>query len=182
MASEDNKADPPDRNNLRGLPVSVLLVRKTVPPAGDPQRYVQKIFCDNLISGSLQMFFTLLFVLLGVSAITTIPVVVFFKKYIKAILKRLIGEPLYKSWEKFIIFALFVVGIASTVNPHRLEKYVLKSHTDQIISELSPDAWFLEIYQTFLAVLSSLAFSLMSFFTVALIAYIIVRGLELKKA
>ena len=128
------------------------------------------------------MFFTLLFVLLGVSAITTIPVVVFFKKYIKAILKRLIGEPLYKSWEKFIIFALFVVGIASTVNPHRLEKYVLKSHTDQIISELSPDAWFLEIYQTFLAVLSSLAFSLMSFFTVALIAYIIVRGLELKKA
>ena len=143
---------------------------------------VQVTFYDKPIFGSLKMFFTLLFILLGVSAVTTIPVVLFFKKYIKAILKRLIGDPLYKSWERFITFALFVVGISSTVNPHRLEKYVLKSRTDQIITELSPEAWFLEIYQTFLTVLSSLAFSLMSFFTVALIAYIIVRGLELKKA
>lgn len=127
------------------------------------------------------MFFTLLFVLLGVSAVITILVVLFFKKYIQAILKRLIGEPLYKSWEKFIIFALFVVGISSTVNPHRLEKYVLKRNTDQIITELSADAWFLEIYQTMLTVLSSLSVSLMSFFIIALIAFIIVRGLELKK-
>ena len=85
------------------------------------------------------------------------------------------------SWEKFIIFALFVVGISSTVNPHRLEKYVLKRHTDQIITELSPDAWFLEIYQTILTVLSSLSVALMSFFIIALIAFTIVRGLELKK-
>ena len=127
------------------------------------------------------MFFTFLFVLLGVSAAITILVVLFFKKYITAILKRLIGEPLYKSWEKFIIFALFVVGISSTVNPHRLEKYVLKRHTDQIITELSLDAWFLEIYQTILTVLSSLSVSLMSFFIIALIAFIVVRGLELKK-
>ena len=127
------------------------------------------------------MFFTLLFVLLGVSASITILVVLFFKKYITAILKRLIGESLYQSWEKFIIFALFVVGISSTVNPHRLEKYVLKRNTDQIITELSADEWFLEIYQTILTVLSSLSFSLMSFFTIALIAFIIVRGLEIKK-
>ena len=50
-----------------------------------------------------------------------------------------------------------------------------------LITSINLNTWVLEIYQSVRSVLGGLAWSLLSFFIVALIALILVRAFELKR-
>jgi hypothetical protein len=127
------------------------------------------------------MFLSLLAALLFIALLLTSLVVFGFRGPIQGIFNRLVGEALSGAWVKFLIFALYVVGISSAVHGYRLDKYVTTRNKGDVLAELNVNTWVLEIYQSVRSVLGGLAWSLMSFFTVALIAFIIVRACELKR-
>ncbi len=127
------------------------------------------------------MFVSLLLVLLSISLILTTIVVVGFRKPIRGIMTRLLNDPHAEAWVQFLTFALYTVGISSAIHAYRLENYVTKRSKDDVLAQLNANTWVLEIYHTVESVLGGLAWSLMSFFTIALIAFIIVRSFELKR-
>jgi len=127
------------------------------------------------------MFVSLLFALLAIALLLTSIVVAGFRRPIAGIFNRLVGESMSAAWVRFLTFALYVVGISSAVRSYRLDKYVAKQYKDAVLADLNLNTWILEIYESVRSVLSGLAWSLMSFFTVALIAFIIVRACELKR-
>ena len=120
-------------------------------------------------------------VLLSIALLITSVVVWVLRPHVRGILHRLVGESLADAWVNFLTFALYVVGVASAVRAYRLDRYVIKAHEGAILAELNLNTWVLEIYQSVRSVLGGLAWSLMSFFIVALIAVIIVRAFELKR-
>ena len=125
------------------------------------------------------MFFALLLMTLGVALLTSLIVVLFFRKPIRQILNRVIGEDLASGWQRFLLFAVFVVGVSSGVQIWKLEQYL---HPDPglpkgaaRVLELDTASIALEIYRTVIQTLQGVAWALLSFFIVALIAYAIVR-------
>jgi large-conductance mechanosensitive channel len=128
------------------------------------------------------MFLTLLlatFVLaVGVSAL----VAKAFEKPIDGILKRIIADPISKAWLKYLMFAIYVVGISSGVRLWELQRYVTPPQGGRPeIIQLNNERWVLEIYSTVISTLQGLAWLLLVFFVVALIAFVIVRVFELRQ-
>ena len=66
---------------------------------------------------------------------------------------------------------------------HELEKYITpwRGDKEQFIVQLTSDRWALEIYRTVIETLQGIAWMLLVFFAVALIAYVIVRMAELRR-
>jgi hypothetical protein len=60
--------------------------------------------------------------------------------------------------------------------------YITPQNTDTEIVVLNADRWVLEIYRTLIGTLQGNAWLLLVFFVAALIAYVIVRGFELRRA
>jgi len=127
------------------------------------------------------MFLTLLVVNLVVAFVVCIIIVTIFKTPINNILRRLVAEDIYSSWSRYIVFAIYVVGISGGVRIWDLEKYITPRTKDEAILELTSDRWVLEIYRTVIGTLQGNAWMLLVFFLFALIAYVIVKGLELRK-
>jgi hypothetical protein len=131
------------------------------------------------------MFLSLLLVTflvaLGVSALT----VRLFAPSVDAILKRIITDAISTAWLKYMTFAIYVVGISKGVRVYDLERYVNPERWqperggDPLI--LNTNRWVLEVYRTVIESLQGIAWLLLVFFVFALIAYVIVRGLELRK-
>lgn len=115
-----------------------------------------------------------LLVSLGVAAI----VVIFFRKPIDKIFARIIGDEISVSWRKFLTFALFVIGVSSGVNIRRLEKFISPVAEGVAKVELTAEYWGLTIYRTIINTLGGMAWALLIFFVVALIAFVIVRKRE----
>lgn len=107
-------------------------------------------------------------------------VVRIFRTPLDKILQRLVGEDIYSTWTKYLVFAVYVVGISGGVRIWDLEKYITPGK-DGVILELTSDRWVLEIYGTIIGTLQSNAWMLLLFFIFALIAFVIVKGLEVKK-
>jgi hypothetical protein len=103
-----------------------------------------------------------------------------FARPITKILSRLVSEELAPTWRRYILFAIFVVGISGGVRLWDLEKYIT-SDKDGKILELTSDRWIIEVYKSVIDSLQSIAWMLLIFFLFALIAYVIVRGFEMKK-
>ena len=70
------------------------------------------------------MFFVLLLLTLGVALATSLLIVFLFRKPIRQILDRIIGEEIASGWHRFLLFAIFVVGVSSGVQIWKLEQYV----------------------------------------------------------
>lgn len=129
------------------------------------------------------MFITLLIVGFMISAAVSWLVVHIFATPIDDILKRIISEDISQAWAKYLRFAMYVVGISSGVQIWNLERYVNPGpgqHTEAIT--LTWDRWVLEIYRTVIDTLQGLAWVLLVFFVIALIAFVIVRAVESHKA
>jgi hypothetical protein len=62
-----------------------------------------------------------------------------------------------------------------------LEQYILPRGHDQPALVLTSDRWTFEVFRTVIGTLQSLAWLLLVFFVSALIAYVVVRGLELRR-
>jgi hypothetical protein len=128
------------------------------------------------------MFLTLLLATFGISLVVSAIVAKFFGKPVDGILKRIIADPISKAWLKYLIFAIYVVGISSGVRLWDLERYItpLAGGTKPEILQLNSDRWVLEVYRTIIGTLQGLAWLLLVFFVVALIAFVIIRVFELR--
>jgi len=127
------------------------------------------------------MFWSLLLVNLVEAFIICLIVATLFKKPVSRIMQRLVTDDIYAAWTKYITFAIYVVGVSGGVRVWDLEKYINPSGKDNIVLELTRDRWILEVYHTVIATLQSVAWMMLVFFLFALIAYVIVRGFEMKK-
>ncbi|MDD8018357.1 MAG: hypothetical protein PHP42_08280 [Bacteroidota bacterium] len=127
------------------------------------------------------MFFTLLIVSFLVSVAVCFLVTKVFQKPIGGILQRLIKEEIFVSWSKYLTFAIYVVGISGGVRIWELQRYITPERADEKILELTNERWVLEMYSTIIGTMQSIAWILLLFFIFALIAYVIVRGQEVKQ-
>jgi hypothetical protein len=128
------------------------------------------------------MFLTLLLVTFLISALVSLIVVVMFNKPITEILHRIIADTISAAWVKYLKFAIFVVGVSSGVRIWDLEKYITPPQIkDAQVISLTRDRWVLEVYRTIIESLQGIAWLLLMFFVIALLAYVIVRIFEMKR-
>ena len=128
------------------------------------------------------MFLTLLFVTFVIAALVSFIVARLFDRPLRQILGRLVAEDLSAAWHRYIVFAIYVVGISGGVRVWSLEQYILPRDRNSPALELTPERWTLEVYRTVIGTLQSVAWMLLVFFVFALIAYVVVRGLEMRHA
>lgn len=126
------------------------------------------------------MFLTLLLVTFVISLLVSFLVARLFERPIQQILARLVPEDLTGAWQRYLTFAIYVVGISGGVRIWSLEQYILPRH-DQPALVLTGDRWTFEVFRTVIGTLQSLAWLLLVFFVFALIAYVVVRGLEARR-
>lgn len=126
------------------------------------------------------MFLSLLLVTFFLATAVSYGVVKLFDKPIAAILLRIIQDEISEAWRRYIKFAAFVVGISGGVRIHELERYISAPHKDAQVLVLNAERWTLELYRTVIETLQSIAWMYLIFFIFALIAYVIVRGFELR--
>ncbi len=128
------------------------------------------------------MFYALLAITFIVSFVVCSIVARIFREPVTRIMQRLVTEDISNAWSRYIVFAVYVVGISGGVRIWDLEKYITKTGREGEIVVLTGERWVLEIYRTIIGTLQSDAWMLLIFFIFALIAYVIVKGLESRKS
>lgn len=127
------------------------------------------------------MFITLLIATFLIATVTSAVVAWIFHKPIQKILVRILTEEVSVAWQKYISFAILVVGISGGVRIWSLEKYIEPQVAEQPL-QLNADRWLLEIYQTLISAMQSITWLLLVFFIFSMIAFVIIRVYEIKKA
>lgn len=123
-------------------------------------------------------FLLLLIVTLAIACATAALVIRMFRSPIDKIFARIIGDDLASAWRKFLTFALFVVGVSSGVHIYKLERFIAPETENLTRPQLTPEYWGLEVYRTIIDTLGGMAWALLIFFVVALIAFVISRRKE----
>ena len=87
---------------------------------------------------------------------------------------------------KYTFFAGLVVGTSSGIRIYDMEKYISPIHYDTeqkqaIILSLTQERWVLEIYRTIVETLQGLAWMMLVFFMVTLLAYVLLKRNEAAK-
>jgi hypothetical protein len=126
------------------------------------------------------MFLQLLLVTFLIAAATATVVALLFSRPVNKILARLVSETLAPVWQRYILFAIYVVGISGGVRLWDLERYITPDKEGKLLV-LNSDRWFLEVYKTVMGTLQSVAWMLLIFFLFALVAYVVVRGFEARR-
>lgn len=126
------------------------------------------------------MFLTLLLATLSLAILVSVLAALFFRRPIQRILDRLVASDLSTAWLRYMLFAVVVVGVGGGVRIASLARYIEPAAHDQVPLVLNGDRWTLELYQTVIGTLQGIAWMLLIFFVFALLAYVIVRGLELR--
>jgi hypothetical protein len=126
------------------------------------------------------MFLTLLLVTFLLALLVSFLVTRLFQRPIRQILARLVPEDLTGAWHRYLTFAVYVVGISGGVRIWSLEQYILPRGRDEPALLLTSDRWTFEVFRTIIGTLQSLAWLLLVFFVFALVAYVVVRGLEMR--
>lgn len=125
------------------------------------------------------MFFALLGATLLVALLTSVITARFFDAAVQKILARIVGDELADAWRSYLRFAVIVVGVSGGVRLWEIEKYVTATRESSAL-ELNAMRWTLELYRTLIETLQSIAWMMLLFFLCAMIAYVIVRAIELK--
>ena len=132
------------------------------------------------------MFYYLIISTFALALLVSFIVMRLFSSSINAILARIIHDPIHEAWAKYTKFAGMVVGTSSGLRIYDMEKYITPltyaENDKRIVIELTQERWVLEIYRTIIETLQGLAWMMLVFFMVALIAYVIVRWSEIKYA
>lgn len=130
------------------------------------------------------MFFALLLVTFLVAAGVSALVARAFDRSVGSILARIIADDISSGWQRFLRFAILVVGVSGGVRIYDLERYIVPERGPAGGPEplvLTPERWTLEVYRTVIGTLQSIAWTLLVFFVVALFAYVIVRWAEIRR-
>ncbi|WP_024301192.1 hypothetical protein [Pseudogulbenkiania sp. MAI-1] len=125
------------------------------------------------------MFFALLAATFLVALAASLLTAKFFDGAVNRILSRIVGDEMADAWRKYLRFAIVVVGVSGGVRLWELEKYVTATRESSAL-ELNGMRWTLEIYRTLIETLQSVAWMMLLFFLCSMIAYVIVRAIELK--
>jgi hypothetical protein len=123
------------------------------------------------------MFITLLLVTFVIATVVALIVAAWFANPIRRILGQIVDEEISFAWTMYVRFAVLVVGISSGVRIFQLERYITPSYgpeTSEIL-QLTRDRWVLEIYRTIIGTMQGIAWVLLIFFVVGLLALVIVR-------
>ncbi len=128
------------------------------------------------------MFYVLLISTFAISLLVSFIIAKLFDKSIKKILTRIISEEISSSWHKYILFAVYVVGISGGVNIWKLENYLNPAKDNQVYYALTTERWVLEIYRTILNSLQSISWMLLTFYIFSLVAYVIIKIFEHNKS
>jgi len=128
------------------------------------------------------VFLALLVVTFVVALVVSAIVAFIFSASIRRILDRVVAPDLAGAWHRYMIFALYVVGISGGVRIFSLEQYVNPADPKAPPLVLTPERWTLEVYRTVIETLQSTAWMLLVAFVFLLIAYVIARGMELRAA
>jgi hypothetical protein len=127
------------------------------------------------------MFLTLLIVTFVVSTLVSVIVARAFSKPIDKILTRIIADDISSAWRRYLMFALYVVGISSGVRIDDLERYITASPDKEAqVIQLNTDRWILEVYRTVIETLQGIAWVLLVFFIFALLSFVVVRVFEMR--
>jgi hypothetical protein len=127
------------------------------------------------------MFITLLIVTFIIALAMSTLVALLFRKPIFKILSRLVTDELAPTWQRYILFATYVVGISGGVPLWDIEKYVTPDKDGKLL-QLTSDRWIIEVYKSIIGSLQSIAWMLLIFFLFALVAYVVVRGFEARRS
>jgi len=127
------------------------------------------------------MFIYLLLVNFAFALLVCVVLAWIFKRPVAAILQRVITDDIYKVWGRYMTFAIYVVGLSGGVRVWDLERYINPSGENKAVLELTRERWVLEIYRTLIGTLQSVAWMLLVFFIFAMMAYVIVKGMEMKR-
>ena len=127
------------------------------------------------------MIIELLIITFLLSFIVAVFVAWFFRKPVRAIISRIVGDPLGSAWVRYLMVAIVVVGVSGGVRPWDYEKYITPVK-DQPVLVLNSDRWVLELYRTVIGTAQAITWMLLVFFVFALIAYVLLRGSELRQA
>lgn len=131
------------------------------------------------------MFLTLLLVTFTVALAVSALVARAFSRPVDRILARIIADEISGAWRRYLMFAIVVVGVSSGVRIYELERYITPQpcgdkDTQQVLA-LSTERWVLELYRTIIESMQGIAWLLLVFFVVALVAYVVVRIAESRK-
>ena len=126
------------------------------------------------------MIVTLLIVTFVISLSVTLLVAFLFRRPVRAIMDRLVGDPLGAAWVRYVMLALVVVGVGGGVRPWDYEKYITPVQ-NQALPVLNSDRWSLEIFRTVIGTAQADTWMLLIFFVFALVAYVLLRGAELRQ-
>ena len=126
------------------------------------------------------MILSLLLVTFLIAVLVSFGVSALFRKPLRTILNRILSPELAGAWNRYIVFAIYVVGVSGGVRIWEIEKYITPRSADEAPIVLNSDRWLLESYRTVIATLQSTAWMLLVVFAVTLIAVVIVRGQEMK--
>ena len=123
------------------------------------------------------MFITLLIVTFLIAAAVALVVARWFSAPIERILGRIVDREMTFAWTRYLRFAVLVVGISSGVRIFQLERYISPygANPDAEILQLTRDRCVLEIYRTVIGTMQGIAWVLLIFFVVALLAFVVVR-------
>ena len=127
------------------------------------------------------MFLILLLVTFAASIISCTVIVRLFRTPITKILDRIVSDELSAAWRRYMAFAIYVVGVSGGVRIWELEKYITARTDEGVPIVLTGERWVLELYRTVIDTLQACAWLLLVFFVVTLIAYVVVRGFELRR-
>ena len=128
------------------------------------------------------MFLTLLLVTFALALSVSGFVALLFSRSIRRILERIVAPDLAGAWHRYLIFALFVVGVSGGVRIYSLEQYINPRDPKETPLVLTADRWTLEVYRTVIETLQSVAWMLLVVFIFLLLAYVVARGLALRAA
>jgi hypothetical protein len=126
------------------------------------------------------VFVALLVITFLLAAVTATGVALLFSRPVNKILGRLVSEQLAPIWRRYILFAIYVVGISGGVRVWDVERYITPDKEGKLLA-LNSDRWVIEIYKTIIGTLQSVAWMLLIFFLFALVAYVVLRGFELRR-
>jgi hypothetical protein len=127
------------------------------------------------------MFFVVLVLTLAVSLATALLIDRLFAKPLEKILDRLVSSDLAAAWQKYVRFAIYVVGVSGGVSIYQLEQYITPQGSNENPVALTASHATLEVYRTVIKTAQSVAWMLLVFFVAALIAYVVLRGFELRR-
>lgn len=129
------------------------------------------------------MFYALFAAIVAVALAASLAVVRFFDPAVYKILLRTLGQDLADAWRRYVSFAILVAGISGGVRPWNLEQYLPPSAgkgSTQL--EITGARWLLELWSTLTETLRSIALVMLLFFLCSMMAYVIARSLELRRA